>query len=140
MDSTISKLFKLFSNWFIYLLGLSVLNWLMYYLFKINQVIEVQNIRSLNDLNNIAITSPESFFPALGATLILLCLAFFVIPITFQKFFKVHIVVPLLLIAVNILGYYYGQGLYVFIANIAILVLTVLIITFTVLVTIPNNN
>ncbi len=140
MDSTISKFFKFFSNWFIYLLGLFISGGLGYYLFKVNQVIQVQNVSSFSDLHNIAVANPDKFFPALGALLLFLFLAFFVVPITFKRFFKVHIVVPLLLVAGSVIGYYLGYGLYVFISNIVILILTVIIVTFTVLVSLPNNN
>lgn len=140
MDSTISKFFKFFSNWFVYLLGLTVSGGLGYYLYTVNQVIQIQNVSSFSDLHNIAIANPDKFFPALVALLVFLFLAFFVVPITFKRFFKVHIVVPLLLIAGSVIGYYLGFGLYVFISNIVILVLTVIIVTFTVLVSLPNNN
>ncbi len=140
MDSNISKLFKFFSNWFIYLSGLIICGGLIYYLFNANQVIEIQSIKSFSDLYNIAAANLGVFFPALGAIILLIFLSFFIVPLTFKKLFKIHIIVPIVLIAGNFSGYYYGYGLYVFIANIVILVSTVFIITFTVLSSIPNNN
>lgn len=140
MDTSLSRLFKIFSNWIVYIISLLICTGLGYIIYSINNHIQFININSWNALLSIIKSSPLDFFLALGAAILFLILAFFVIPVTFKRFFKVHIVVPALLIAGNIIGYHYELGLQVFLVNVIILIITVIIIALSIAISLPNNN
>lgn len=139
MESSLSRIYKFFSNWIVYILSLLICGGLGYTLFNINQNIELTKITKFHDLYDIMIANPLEFFLALGSTLLLVILISVVIPITFKKFGKIYIIIPIFLIIGNIIGYYYGFGLHVFLINIAILILAVIIIAISILISLPKE-
>lgn len=140
MSSSFSKLHKFFSNWIVHFFSLIICGGLIYYIFIINKTIEFHNVRGINDLINISITSPGKFFAVLGATLLLFFLAFFIVPITYKRFFKVYIIIPIILMCITFIGYYIGYGLQVFLINIVILIISIIIISVSILLSLPSNK
>ena len=140
MKSTIAKLQKFFANWLVYFSGLIVCGGLIYYILKINQEIKFENIRSLKNFISISVTNPDKFFSVIGASLLFIFLAFFIVPITYKKYFKVYIVIPIILMIITFVGYYLGYGVEVFFINSVILIVSVIIVSVSILFFLPSSE
>ncbi|WP_202707946.1 hypothetical protein [Sporosalibacterium faouarense] len=138
MDTPISRLFNLFSNWIVYVLSLLACGGLGYIIYNINTHIGILDISSWNTFLKLVKSSPQEVFLVLGSAILMLALLILLIPITLKKFGKIHIIVPALLIIGNIIGYYLGFGVIVFLINISILVLAVIIVALSIAISLPN--
>jgi len=134
MESSFSRLYKLFSNRVVYLISLIVCGGLAFVLFKIDSNIHFTSISSFNDVLSIIKSNTLEFLLSLVVALLLISLVVFILPITIKKFAKIYIIIPMLLLIGNVIGYFLDYGLHVFLINITIFVLSIIFVGLSVLV------